>query len=669
MASRNRSADETTPARAVVDWAASALFAAWDRQEDEGRYRGADEFRALHIDPADALASWRAATLPPTPWPEELATWFRTWISSWDEATRLGLEDAERLVAALALAVELEPRLRPLVTALRDDPTAGAPSVGLACELAGAIGLRPADVRRACEPGGRLAWFDLVRTLPVAGRPSVLDAHLAASPWLVDRLDGVTSVGGFVRWARAGSATGAREQGEQDRLLALRGADHVRHAEHAAAVYGSAVAALATAPPDAETLGRLARTALLADAPLVVACDRQPEAWLVDGLERSAALGVAVAVSTDVGTRWVPPANWRPVTVPALAGADRERRWQAALDERQVVAVREDVATVAAEFVLGAGGVDDAATRVGVATGRRARADLATLRAAARSTVWRDLTTVARPGPSAVGWDDLVVAPQVQRQLREIAGAIGSRGRVLDLWGFAGRPGSRGYHVLFAGPTGTGKTLGAAVVAGAVGLELWVVDLARIVDKYLGETEKQLDRVLRAAESAGAMLLFDEADALFGRRGDVREARDRWANVEVAYLLQRIEDHDGVTVLTTNLSQNIDEAFARRMSQRVEFAVPDPGLRRQLWRMSVPSTAPLDDDAALLTVADRFELAGGAIRTAALNAAYAAAAQGGAIELGHLVRASVQELTKAGRAPTRDELAELAPLVALARGA
>jgi SpoVK/Ycf46/Vps4 family AAA+-type ATPase len=199
-------------------------------------------------------------------------------------------------------------------------------------------------------------------------------------------------------------------------------------------------------------------------------------------------------------------------------------------------------------------------------------------------------------------------------------------------------------------------------------LELWIVDLARIVDKYLGETEKQLDRVLRAAESAGAMLLFDEADALFGRRGDVRDARDRWANVEVAYLLQRIEDHDGVTVLTTNLSQNIDDAFARRMSQRVEFAVPDAGLRRQLWRMSVPATAPVDDG-ALLTVADRFELAGGAIRTAALNAAYAAATQGGSIELGHLVRASVQELTKAGRAPTRDELAELAPLAGSGRGA
>jgi len=188
---------------------------------------------------------------------------------------------------------------------------------------------------------------------------------------------------------------------------------------------------------------------------------------------------------------------------------------------------------------------------------------------------------------------------------------------------------------------------------------LWVVDLARVVDKYLGETEKAIDKVLRAAEASGAMLLFDEADALFGRRGEVKEAKDRWANVEVAFLLQRIEEHDGVTVLTTNVSHHLDEAFARRMSQRVEFTVPDASLRRRLWTASLPADAPLDARSDLETVADRFELAGGAIRTAALNAAYEAAAEGTPIGLRHLVRASVLELAKSGRPPTRADLGDL----------
>jgi hypothetical protein len=649
--------------KASVDWVASALLAAWERQEGEGRYRGADEFRALHIDAADALASWRAATLPVTPWPDELVAWFGEWAVAAQESDGLALDDASRLVAALALAVELEPRLRPLVAALGDDPTARAPTVGLACELAGAAGVTAADVRRAVGSQGRLAWFDLVRVLPVVGRPSGLDAQVVASPWLLGT-EQVEEVEQALMWISAPAGSCAAAESRRPSLLVLSGADHLGHAERAAALWGADRAALASEPPDPGGLRRLARTAVVAGAPLVVCCDRPPELWLVAGLDHASELGVQVGISLGPGTRWGAPPSWRPVVVPPLGPEQRVERWRAALGDRGVLAAAADVRTVASEFALGAGAIQDAAARVRVTTPEGSSPEVAALREAARSTLWRDLATVARPGPTGVGWDDLVVAPKVHRQLREIAAAIGNRSRVLDVWGFADRPGSRGYHLLFAGPTGTGKTLGAAVVAGAVGLELWVVDLARVVDKYLGETEKQLDRVLRAAESAGAMLLFDEADALFGRRGDVREARDRWANVEVAYLLQRIEEHDGVTVLTTNLSQNIDEAFARRMSQRVEFGVPDAELRRRLWRMSVPSAAPMADDAALHVVADRFELAGGAIRTAALNAAYAAAGRGETIELVHLVQASVLELTKAGRAPTRDELADLAPLIA-----
>jgi SpoVK/Ycf46/Vps4 family AAA+-type ATPase len=168
---------------------------------------------------------------------------------------------------------------------------------------------------------------------------------------------------------------------------------------------------------------------------------------------------------------------------------------------------------------------------------------------------------------------------------------------------------------------------------------------------------------LAEGSTPGAMLLFDEADALFGRRGEVREARDRWANVEIAYLLQRIEQHDGVTVLTTNVSHHLDAAFARRMSHRVDFPMPDAALRRALWHRCIPSAAPRYDRGDLRVVGDRFELAGGAIRNAALNAAYAAAADGGVITLRHVVRSTVAELVKAGQAPTRAELGDLAHLL------
>lgn len=655
---------------ACVDWVASALLAAWERQESEGRYRGADEFRALHIDADDALASWRAATLPSSPWPPELAAWFDDWSADWPEADRLGLDAAERLVAALAVGVELEPRLRPLVAALGDDPTQRLPTVALAAEVAGSVGLVPEHVRRACASDGRLAWFDVVRVVPTAGRASGLDAQVVASAWLVGAGD-TTATDLPVRWVdgqadRRPEPTLVTTRRAANPPWAATGADHVLHAERVADLAGAAQSALSGEPADLESVGRLSRTALLAGSPLVLAVDTAPATWLCDACDRATRHGSTVVVSTEPGTRWMPPAGWRPVEVEPLDAEGRADRWAASLARHGLVADRGALAGLAVELALPARAIDDAAARAASVAARK-RVGVAQLRAAARRTVWRDLTTVARPGPTGAGWDDLVVAPLAHRQLREIAGALGSRARVLDVWGFGGRPGSRGYHLLFAGPPGTGKTLGAAVIAQAAGLELWVVDLARVVDKYLGETEKQLDRVLTAGQASGAMLLFDEADALFGRRGDVREARDRWANVEVAYLLQRIEEHDGVTVLTTNLSHNLDEAFSRRMSQRVDFVVPDAGLRRRLWAMSVPAAAPVAETDALRTVADRFELAGGAIRTAALNAAYAAAAEGADIALGHLVRASVQELTKAGRAPTRDELADLAPLVSARR--
>jgi hypothetical protein len=629
----------------VVGWVAEALVAAWQRQEHEGRYRGADDFRALHIDPSDALGSWQAAVGAKVAWPDALPAGFDTL----ELPEGLGLDRAERLLVVLAAAVELEPRLRPLVAALTDDPALRQPTVALAAELAGAVGLGAAAIRAALEPQGRLALLDLVRVEPVAGRPSRLDWQLVATDWLTGVLDGVLPA----RPARLRRFDGHAGQ-VGGRPVALAGADHVRHAE----AWGQACALGSAA--DAQQLADLLRVARLNGDGILVSVEVAPERWLVEALEHAAQLGWPVGISVAIGTTWVPPAGWRQRNIPMAGVAERAARWRADLAGQGLLTEDETITRIAVEYSLGLEAIDEAVTRVTteVEPGPLV-VELPVLRLAARRTAWRDLSSCARPGPTGNTWDDLVVTESVRRQLLDVAAAIGQRGRVLDEWGFGSRPGSRGYHVLFAGPSGTGKTMSAGVVAEATGLELWVVDLARVVDKYLGETEKAIDKVLRAAESSGAMLLFDEADALFGRRGEVREAKDRWANVEVAFLLQRIEEHDGVTVLTTNVSHHLDEAFARRMSQRVEFTVPDARLRRTLWQRSIPGTAPLADEADLVTVAEQFELAGGAIRTAALNAAYAAAADTGSIGLPHLVRASVRELSKAGRTPTRSDLGEL----------
>jgi len=204
------------------------------------------------------------------------------------------------------------------------------------------------------------------------------------------------------------------------------------------------------------------------------------------------------------------------------------------------------------------------------------------------------------------------------------------------------------------------------VIAGEAGYALYAVDLARVVDKYLGETEKQLDRVFAEASAAGAVLLFDEADALFGQRAEVHDARDRYANVEVAYLLQRLEAHDGVTILATNLPHHLDQAFARRLHHRVEFPMPDRALRERLWRAVMPEQAPLDRDLELGLVAERFELSGGSIRNAAMTAAYLAAHEDRPIALRDTAHAVARELEKTGRPATRAEFGDLYPLLSAA---
>jgi hypothetical protein len=249
------------------------------------------------------------------------------------------------------------------------------------------------------------------------------------------------------------------------------------------------------------------------------------------------------------------------------------------------------------------------------------------------------------------GWDDLVLPHDRMLQLRESLDRLLHQVRVLDEWGLLnGRPGAHGVRMLFAGPPGTGKTLAAEVLARELGVDLLLVDIARVVSKWIGETEKNLAAVFDAAEQAQAVLFFDEADALFGKRTEVTDAHDRYANLETAYLLNRLERFDGLAILSTNLRNNIDPAFIRRLEFIVEFDEPNLADRNRLWRCHLPATAPLAADADLHELATLYPVVGGLIRNAAVAAAFRAAAEDTAITRAQLIRAVRREYDKAGRA-------------------
>ncbi|QHG18571.1 ATP-binding protein [Nostoc sp. ATCC 53789] len=242
-------------------------------------------------------------------------------------------------------------------------------------------------------------------------------------------------------------------------------------------------------------------------------------------------------------------------------------------------------------------------------------------------------------------WEDLVL-PEAQKQvLREIAAHVRQRSTVYNNWGFGGKSArGLGISALFAGASGTGKTLGAEVLAQKLRLDLYRIDLSSVVSKYIGETEKNLRRVFDAAEQGGVILLFDEADALFGKRSEVKDARDRYANIEVSYLLQRMESYPGLAVLTTNLKSAIDTAFLRRIRFVVQFPFPDTTQRAEIWRRVFPADTPTADLDALQLA--RLNVAGGNIRNIALNAAFLAADAGEAVQMKHVLRAAQTEYSK-----------------------
>ena len=270
--------------------------------------------------------------------------------------------------------------------------------------------------------------------------------------------------------------------------------------------------------------------------------------------------------------------------------------------------------------------------------------------AACRDQADQNLDGLAVKVEPHYGWPDLVLPAAKIEQLEEICNQVRNHHLVYETWGFGHKLGhGTGLSVLFAGPPGTGKTMAAEVVAGAVGLRLFKIDLSAVVSKYIGETEKNLARIFQEAQSSNAILFFDEADALFGKRTEVSDAHDRYANIETSYLLQRLDEHEGLVLLASNLRANLDEAFTRRIRYVVEFPFPDAEHRARIWASHLPAELPVSDDIDFGSLAEEFAVAGGSIKNIVLNAAFLAAADGRRVDVRHIMSGTRREFEKLGK--------------------
>jgi hypothetical protein len=591
----------------------------------------------------------------------------------------LSTTDVDLLI--VACAPDLDARFERLYGYLNDDVSRRRASIGLALEL---CRLRPTDglarerfdARSPLVRNGLLAVEDddrpfLTRSLRV---PDRVTAHLLGDERPDASLAGVL-VAEPVRDTRpqpvlvAALAAGVSLCYVRERL----GASGISAAARALTDLGRRAVVLDLRRVPVSGLSDLslvaARESLLTGGAVVagpVEAVGEQEAYAVHTL---AALPCQVVLAGRRG--WDPEWSARlPLVIELHAASldDRSAQWQEALRGAAVgrVAVGElDPAAATVNFRLGPHQIASAAASAALhATYDGGLINAGGVRAAARAQNAAGLERLARRVEPAVGWDDLVLPPAPTTALRELAARARRRDLVLDTWGM--RPGGgrgRGITAMFAGDSGTGKTMSAEVLAGDLGLDLYVVNLATVVDKYVGETEKNLERIFGEADGINGVLLFDEADALFGKRSEVRDAHDRYANIEVAYLLQRMETFDGLALLSTNLRANVDEAFARRLDAIVDFPLPEPEYREIIWDHCLGRLAPRGGDLDLGFCARSFELSGGNIRSITLSAAYLAAERGGAISMEDLIRATVGEYRKLGRLCVE---AEFGPYYALA---
>jgi hypothetical protein len=324
--------------------------------------------------------------------------------------------------------------------------------------------------------------------------------------------------------------------------------------------------------------------------------------------------------------------------------------------------VKEVAQQLATRFSLSPGQIHDAIAAARTETLWQSGRDYLTIEdlyRGCRQQCGHRLAKLATKVSNKLAWNDLVLPDKQLSQLRELEIAIKNSTGVLQDWNFASRlPYGRGTTALFSGRSGTGKTMAAGILARELGLDLYKIDLSRVVSKYIGETEKNLDRIFQQAEDSNAMLFFDEADALFGKRSTIKDAHDRYANIEVAYLLQKMEERVGVTILATNLKTNMDEAFVRRIRYSIDFPMPEYAQRLKIWHTSLPANIRLAKDVDLSMLAKSLRVSGGSIMNVCVGAASLAYEPGGEISMKHFLRAAKRELQKLGHQYNENDFPE-----------
>jgi hypothetical protein len=611
-------------------------------------------------DPADAMAGFYVA-------PEHALDYARAVEAGGaapderlrDAARLLGLDARETAVLGLCAAPELDPRVLKVFGFIHDDVTRKFPSPRAIADLLAGDATSPADVvacfaaDRPLRRQGAIELLDpdeqhpfLDRSIRVA-QPLV--SFLLGTPVHAPRADGRLRRLDVPEHELGRSATVARLRAvlqEPSRLPVLVSGPDAPALLAAALGHGLLLA-------DVRDLGD---ADLAAQARL--ACALEGRGLAFDRLEQltpedrtrvrallEAGERVLICSASPVAGALLGDVAALEVTAPAPSLAERRAAWTA-------LNGGADSDEVAAKFRLSTTQIAEAAevARVeGRAQGRQVPDGDDLALGARRASSSRLGELAVRLAPSYT-WDDLVLAEPQLKLVHSISAYLRHRDRVLSEWGYERTVArSQGLKVLFAGESGTGKTMAAQVLANDLGLELFRVDLATVVSKWIGETEKNLDRIFDAAEGSNAILFFDEADALFGKRSEVSDSHDRYANVEVSYLLQKMEGYPGAVILATNFKQNLDTAFQRRLDFAIDFPFPEPEDRKKIWRLVLPAEAPLADDVDIDFLATQFKLSGGAIRNCSLAAAFEAADAGEPIGMPQLVRAVAIEYGKQGR--------------------
>ena len=586
-----------------------------------------------------------------------------------------GLDVLDTELLLVAMAPDLDPRFEQLFGYLHDDVTRRRASIGLALELC-QFPTTSHEARHRLSPAGALVAGGLIvledKDRPVLSRslrvPDRVTSHLLGGDRIEPEVAGVQDLSEmFLTAGRHDSLARAFTNGLWPIYLRETGvASGVLTAVSSAAAAGLSTLRLdlrrlaAGAEPRDLALAAIREARLLGSVlvagPVDALAERSPETISI------IADGAAAAVLAGARS-WDPAWSTRVpllVEAPALSADERLGMWREILS-----GAYPDSANGHLGDLLAAAGVYRMASplvaRAAIASVLRARMEdrpleASDLQAGARAQNSGGLERLARRVEPNASWDDLILPRDTQAQLRELVARVRHRDAVM---GDSGQGGSstrgRGITALLAGESGTGKTIAAEVIAKDLGLDLYLIDLSTVVDKYIGETEKNLDRIFTEADRVNGVLLFDEADAIFGKRSEVRDARDRYANVEVAYLLQRMERFDGLAILTTNLRANLDDAFTRRIDVIVDFPMPEVDARRHLWAMHLPSRLAHGDDLDLDFMAQRFRLSGGNIRNSCVTAAFLAAEADRPLAMADLIRGTDREYRKLGRLTLESE--------------